>query len=256
MRHPFAYPTRFCLALFSLILCPLNTISAPLEVAKFCPGLHRSTQLGLLAFSIPWYHNSRSKAAYIPRDDATGIGIEIHWFNSVSGQINGTNIGHCDNYRILQSRTTNARLMHGEQKVQIDVPVAIESPFYDQPPMEFGRGTHYTPSDTRDKPWSEPPTRASTLAIYDTPYITDRFATEGIDIAVTFETCIVCQRASRYDSILGCGHWGYHREFIDSQSGWAEPDFSGIACMAQPSMLERALSNSVNIDYPYWLEWR
>lgn len=248
--------TKYCTYTL-LSTCVLNAgFAQDLEVSRVCPVYHKQHSLGVLAFSNHWYHSGRTQASYIAADDATGVGIEIHWFNSELGVLDQANKASCDRYRIIQSRSTNAKLFDNEQALQIDVPSDIETPFYDQVPMEFGRGTHHTPKDTQDKPWEQAPVRASTLAVYDTPFISDAFGFEGEHITVTFETCLVCQRDSQYDTVLACGSWGYQRDFIDEMYGWAEPEFTPVSCTDTPKLLMTAIENTHQLDYPFWLGWR
>lgn len=207
VSHPFKLLT---LVLLSSMINGL-AVAQDLEVAKVCPVYHNQHALGVLTFSNHWYHSGRAQASYTAADNATGVGVEIHWFSSQLGAVKQGNKAGCQRYRIIQSRATNAKLFDNEQALQIDIPTDIETPFYDQHPMEFGRGTHSTPQDTRDKPWERAPMRASTLAIYDTPFISDAFGFEGEHITVAFETCLVCQRDDQYDTVLACGLWGYQR---------------------------------------------
>ncbi|GGB15766.1 hypothetical protein [Agarivorans gilvus] len=230
---------------------------AELLVGKVCPVTYQQNTLGILVFSEAWYHSSRQQASYIPRDNATGIGLEIHWFANRNGELELANQAGCSRYRMLQVRTTNRRLLGDERSAQIDAPEWFVEPFYDAAPLEFGNGVHHTPQDTQDKPWSEAPKRASTLAIYDTPFVSDALGKEGQNIEVEFETCVVCQREQSYDSILSCGRWGYSREYLNENSGWAEPEFSGTECLAQPSEhYQETVNLSESFPYSYWLDWR
>lgn len=229
-----------------------------LYVGKACPVFYQQESVATLVFSREWYHTSREQAAYIPRDSANGIGIEIHLFATPVGDVRGQNIAECDRYRLLQVRSTNARLLPGEQAVQVDVPPGSASPFYDAGTLEHGYGTHYTPADIRDKPWQERPQRASTVSIYDTPFITSYLGIDGKDIHVGFETCAVCERDSGFDTLLSCGRWGFRREYLGGgMSAWAEPDFTGVQCQGTPSpQFQQALNRVSGIEYVYWLGWR
>lgn len=247
-------------------LCLLGVLSGTataqeLIVGKTCPVLFAGEELGVLAFSREWYHSGRADARYTPGDNATGVGVEIHFFAGREGALDHANRASCDRYRILQVRETTARLFNGESAVQIDVPPDFESPFYDNAPLEHGYGTHRTPTDDRDKPWKGQALRASTVAIYDTPYVSDYYGIEGKNIRVGFETCVVCERTQGYDSILSCGTWGYTRYFIDddlrAMNGWSEPEFNPVQCRAEPSQqFQRTLQQSTRIEYSYWLDWR
>jgi hypothetical protein len=231
--------------------------AADLEVGKVCPVTYQKEPIGHLVFSKEWYHSGRSDASYIPKDDATGVGLEIHLFNNDAGHLKGQNIAHCDRYRLIQIRKTNARLFSGEKHVQIDVPDHFLDPFYDNAPLEHGYGVHHTPLDDEDKPWNGRPVRASTVAIYDTPYVSDSYGVEGQDLAVNFETCVVCERDRQYDNVLSCGSWGYKREYMGGMTGWAEPEFTGVQCKAKPSeQFQHTLNHSNRIEYSYWINWR
>jgi hypothetical protein len=247
----YIYLFIFCLASVK----PAN--AADLEVGKICPVTYQKEPIGLLVFSREWYHSGRSDASYIPRDNATGVGLEIHLINNVSGHLEGQNIAHCDRYRIIQIRKTNTRLFTGEKPLQIDVPDHFLDPFYDSAPLEHGYGVHQTPADDDDKPWRGRPVRASTVAIYDTPYVSDSYGIEGEDINVQFETCSVCERDRQYDNVLSCGNWGYKREYMGGMTGWAEPEFTGVQCKTEPSeQFKNTLNNSNRIEYSYWINWR
>lgn len=231
--------------------------AADLEVGKVCPVIYQKEPIGHLVFSKEWYHSGRSDASYIPKDDATGVGLEIHLFNNQTGHLRGQNIAQCDRYRLIQIRKTNARLFSGEKNLQIDVPDHFLDPFYDNAPLEHGYGVHQTPLDDKDKPWNGRPVRASTVGIYDTPYVSDYFGVEGQDIDVNFETCVVCERDHRYDNVLSCGSWGYKREYMGGMTGWAEPEFTGVQCKAKPSeQFQNTLNLSNRIEYSYWINWR
>lgn len=232
-------------------------LAADLLVGKVCPVFFQQQQVGILAFSQEWYHTSRSHPSYTATDNATGVGLEIHFFSNSEGDIDSQNIAACDRYRLLQMRTSNARLLPGEKLTQIDVPDSFLSPFYDNAPLEHGRGVHRVPADDSDKPWHGRPTRASTVAIYDTPYVSDAWGVWGKSIDVRFETCVVCEREQQYDALLSCGNWGYRRDFMGGMTGWAEPEFQPVQCQAAPSEHYKATLNLSNrIEYSYWINWR
>lgn len=256
-----------CFAFSYLTLIPalLQPMTAHAEddtltVGKACPvyaDSHEKTQVGTLAFSQPWYHSGRTDARYIPGDNATGIGIEIHFFSNETGQVTGNNIASCNRYRLVQIRQTSARLFDGESAVQIDIPEQAPTPFYDSPPMEHGYGTHLTPLDDSDKPWIGRPVRASTVAIYDTPYVSDSYGIEGQHIRTRFETCVVCERDQSYDSVLSCGSWGFQRDYLNEETGWTEPDLLPMRCLGQPSpQFRQTLEQSNQVAYSFWLHWR
>lgn len=231
--------------------------SEELLVGKVCPVSHQSQSLGHLVVSVPWFHMGREGAAYQAMDDATGIGVEIHFFANQQGDVRHRNVSRCDRYRILQVRHTTARLFDGERVLQIDVPDQQLDPFFDSDPLEYGRGTHLTPVDDRDKPWKGRLLRASTVAIYDTPYVGDSFGVEGEHITVRFETCTVCERDKTYDSILSCAHWGYQRDFMGGFTGWTEPEALPMSCEVEPSTaFKDVLDGSNRIAYTYWINWR
>ena len=229
---------------------------------KVCPVTSPSTKppndsVGILAFSQHWYHDGGDNAAYQARDNATGVGIEIHFFTNNKGVIQGQNIADCQRYRIIQLRQTNIKTLINELPIQIDIPDTFILPFYDNHTLEHGHGMHKTPKDNRDKPWEESIMRASSVAIYDTPYVSDAYGSEGEDIQVMFETCVVCQREQQYDQLLSCGSWGFSRDYMGGMTGWAEPEFIPVQCAAQPSQQYlTTLDNSERIDYRYWLDWR
>lgn len=228
-----------------------------LKVGKSCPVFFADAQIGELILSKPWYHSSRSNARYIAGDNATGIGIEVHLKNHHIGKVTGLNFAGCDRFRILQVRKTSAKLLPGESSIQIDVPNESLNPFYDNAPLEHGYGLHQTPIDDSDKPWQGRVYRDADVSIYDTPYVSDSWGVEGRHIEVQFETCAVCERDNRFDSILSCGHWGYRRDYMGGMTGWSEPEFSGFQCSAGPShLLATTLRNSHRIDYSYWIHWR
>lgn len=240
-----------------LTLQSIKLAAAELEVGKVCPVKFQQRDLGILVFSRAWYHSGRTQAAYQASDNATGVGLEIHLFTSPEGQLSGTNQAQCDRYRMLQVRTTNTKLDPGERASQIDVPPHFNHPFYDSPPLEHGYGVHQTPEDHQDKPWQGRPVRASTVSIYDTPYVSDSYGKDGEDIRVRFETCVVCSRESQYDSLLSCGRWGYTREFMGGMTGWAEPEFTGVQCLLDPSdSFKTTLDESARLEYSFWLNWR
>ncbi|MFW1678532.1 hypothetical protein ACFVYJ_12235 [Pontibacter sp. JAM-7] len=251
-----------CLARLAVLLVmpPYSVaVGAELLVGKVCPVQFQQQSLGILVFSQPWYHSSRQGAAYIASDNATGVGLEIHLFASAQGTVVGRNLAVCDRYRLLQVRNTNttARLFPGERALQVDVPPGADNPFYDTAPLEHGYGMHLTPEDDADKPWQGRQQRASTVAIYDTPYISDSYGVEGKDIQATFETCAVCQRQDDFDLVLACGEWGYMREYMGGMTGWAEPEFIGVSCRSQPSKsFRQALDSSHLIEYSFWEDWR
>ncbi|MCG8668961.1 MAG: hypothetical protein MI867_06075, partial [Pseudomonadales bacterium] len=201
-------------------------------MGKACPVEFDKTNIGTLVISQPWYHASRSKAAYQAMDNATGIGVEIHFFANEEGDTRYGNIPNCDRYRLLQVRKTTARLNKGELPLQIDVPDTHEEPYYDSYPLEYGYGTHQAPIDDLDKPWDGRPTRSSTVGIYDTPFVSDAYGKEGENIWVRFETCAVCERDHTHNSLLACLSWGYEREYMGGQTGWAEPEPLAMQCHA------------------------
>jgi len=229
-----------------------------LEVSKVCPVTNtQDEQLGILVLSEFWFHSGRQDASYIASDNATGIGVEIHFFNNRSGHLTNRNLGRCDKYRMLQVRSTNSLLNSGEWPIQVDIPAYFEQPFYDSLPLEFGYNTHLTPIDSTDKPWLSRVSRASTVGIYDTPYVSDAYGIEGEDIKVEFETCIVCQRHQGYDQLLSCATWGYQRDYLNEETGWTEPDIIPVNCRVNASKsFQKALENSTVVEYRYWLDWR
>ncbi|SFC08555.1 hypothetical protein SAMN02745724_00877 [Pseudoalteromonas denitrificans DSM 6059] len=175
---------HFIVLYFALI--HFNSSAHDLLVAKSCPVTFNQSPVGILVFSFPWFHNSGSDAAYIAKDNATGIGIEIHFFSNNQGQIKGKNIAKCQKYRMVQIRKTNAKLSKKHNEIEIDVPNQSTEPFYDNHLLEFGYGTHKSPIDSQDKPWKAQVMRASTVAIYDTPFVSDSYGHEGKDIKVKF----------------------------------------------------------------------
>ncbi|WP_157534177.1 hypothetical protein [Moritella sp. JT01] len=46
-----------------------------------------------MAFSQHWYHNGSDNAAYQARDNATGVGIEIHFLTNDKGFVGFAAIG-------------------------------------------------------------------------------------------------------------------------------------------------------------------
>ncbi|WP_252097532.1 hypothetical protein [Pseudoalteromonas sp. NBT06-2] len=226
-------------------------------MTKTCPVIFKNQNVGILAFSIPWFHNSGSQASYIAKDSATGIGIEIHFLVNDKGLKVIKKSKLCDQYRMIQFRDTNAKLPLGQNKIQLDIPTQNPEPFYDSLPLEFGHGMHKTPIDTRDKPWTFTAMRASTVAIYDTPFVSDNYGIEGKDIEVKFETCVVCQKFKTVDRILSCGSWGFNREYMGDTTSWSEPVVYPIKCSIKPNKVYlKALDNTQNISYRYGLDWR
>lgn len=228
-----------------------------LLLGKVCPVFWQQTELGILAFSQPWYHNGGTQASYQARDDATGVGLEIHFLANNNGHTSKDNRAQCHRYRVVQTRYSTA--LHGKNTapLQLDIPSHFELPFYDNQPLEFGRGSHLTPNDDRDKPWLQRHSRASSVAIYDTPYVSDYYGKEGANIRVEFETCVLCQRDDGYDLLLSCGKWGFEREYMDTMTGWSEPEFIAVQCHNQASSAYLStLDSDDKIDYQYWLDWR
>lgn len=244
----------FTLAL--LFTCSYG-VAEELLLKKTCPVTYQNSAIGILTFSQPWYHNAREHASYTSFDNATGVGVEIHFFNNAQGAIKHKNLARCDRYRLLQVRTSNLKLSQDESAIQIDVPEQFNEPFYDYPPLEHGNGMHLTPLDVQDKPWQQRTMRASTVALYDTPYASDNYGEEGKPIKVLFETCVVCQRESQHDTLLSCGQWGYQRDYMGGYVGWSEPEFLGPDCLNQPSeSFNTTLEQQDHFDYRYWLDWR
>lgn len=228
-----------------------------LLVGKTCPVFYKQQPIGILVFSREWYHTSRSHPSYTATDNATGVGLEIHFFSNDRGDTEIINLPACDRYRMLQIRTSNARMLPGEKTTQVDVPDYFISPFYDSSPLEHGRGLHLAPADDSDKPWNGRPTRASTVGIYDTPYVSDAWGIWGYNIDVQFETCVVCERDQQYDELLSCGNWGYRRDFMGGMTGWAEPVFQPVQCQTTPSPgYKETLNGSNRVEYSYWINWR
>ncbi|NQZ92094.1 MAG: hypothetical protein HRT97_07095 [Moritella sp.] len=233
-----------------LLLNKVCPVSSPM------PSLTQAS-IGILAFSQHWYHDGGDNAAYQARDNATGVGIEIHFLANDNGFVKGRNVANCQRYRIIQLRQTNIKNLVNELPVQIDIPNTFSLPFYDNHTLEHGHGMHKTPKDNQDKPWAQSVMRASSVAIYDTPYVSDAYGTEGEDIRVTFETCVVCQREQGFDQLLSCGSWGFQRDYMGGMTGWAEPEFIPVQCSVKPSdQYLTTLDNAERIDYRYWLDWR
>lgn len=249
------FPSLLLSALTTFSVC--TAYSEDLIVGKTCPVTYHGSSLGVLVLSKPWFHSSRLDAAYQAMDNATGIGTEIHLFASFDGDTRYRNIANCKRYRLLQVRKTTARLLEGEKKIQIDLPQAAKEPFSDSDPLEYGHGTHLTPSDSRDKPWQGRVVRASTVALYDTPYVTDYFGVEGKDIEVVFETCAVCEREESFDSLLSCVRWGYRRDYMGGFTGWAEPELLPMQCSTHLSgEFADAIGQSDALSYTYGRDWR
>lgn len=267
MRLQLHLPDK-ALAIVLILLCSLGltlsvtpqALADTLTVGKSCPVFSQSaspSQVGILAFSQPWYHSGRTDARYVAGDNATGIGLEIHFFANTQGTVKGLNKAACNRYRLLQIRKTTAQLFEGEKAIQIDIPDEAYTPFYDNSPMEHGYGTHQTPMDDLDKPWSGRPVRASTVAIYDTPYVSDSYGVEGQHIRTEFETCVICERDMGYDSLLSCGTWGYQRDYLNEETGWTEPEIIPVECLQKPSdRFRQTLESSNQVAYHYWLQWR
>ena len=183
--------------------------------------------------------------------------MEIHFFANAAGDTRFQNTANCNRYRLLQVRKTNTKLYRGERAVDIDVPGYLSEPFSDNAVLEHGVGTHLTPADDRDKIWQGRVVRASTVALYDTPYVSDGFGVEGKDMQVEFETCVVCERDHSFDSLLSCGRWGYKREYMGGTTGWAEPELLPMQCLLEPSQqVKQTLDESNKVQYAYWLQWR
>lgn len=217
-----------------IILFSCKIFADDLLVSKTCPVLHKNKSVGILAFSVPWFHNGGSPATYTAKDNDTGIGIEIHFLANKHGLSLKSEKKLCDKYRMLQFRDTSARLLNNEKNVQLDIPKNSLEPFYDALPLEFGHGMHKTPKDTADKPWENRIMRASTIGIYDTPFVSDNYGIEGNDIMVKFETCVVCQKREQIDHILSCGTWGFNREYMGGMTAWSEPEAYPIKCINKP----------------------
>lgn len=240
-----------------LIAISFQTSAQDLLVAKTCPVVYNNTNIGILAFSMPWYHNGGSQASYIAKDNATGIGIEIHFLANKNGFSDTKQQKICDQFRIMQFRNTNAKLPRGEDKVQLDIPATHPEPFYDAPPLEFGHGMHQTPIDHHDKPWKNIIMRASTVAIYDTPFVSDSYGIEGKDIIVKFETCVVCRHFKKADHILSCGSWGFNREYMGGMTAWSEPEADPIKCSDAPNKEHlEVLNNSNLVSYKQGIDWQ
>ena len=259
--------TKILTVLYLVSICQL-TEAQELLPDKICPVIFpaandissQANVLGLLVISRAWFHNSGQLAGYIAKDDATGIGVEIHFFANSKGQVSGNNIAQCDRYRLLQVRASNIKRLWGEEAVQIDVPDNNDLPFYDNQLLEHGYGSHQTPIDNDDKPWDARPSRASTVAIYDTPFTGDSMGMDGRDIKVEFETCVVCQRDNAIDSLLSCINWGYQRDLLEpfgqQLTSWSEPDILERQCRLRASELFiSTLDNSHRIEYLSGLDW-
>lgn len=258
IKHELGYP----IILFTLLISQSTSYADDLILAKVCPvKTHLTnnlapTNLGILAFSEAWFHSSRSQASYIASDNATGVGLEIHFFAGLNGQINGRNRAKCDKYRMLQVRKSSINFPNENQN-QLDIPAENTEPFYDSENLEYGHGTHYTPEDDQDKPWQGRVQRSSTVAIYDTPYISDGYGVEGEDMTIMFETCVVCERENKFDQLLSCGQWGYTREYIGGQTGWTEPEFIPVSCLATASdTFKTTIEYNESMSYHYWINWR
>ena len=254
--------TTIILSTLLLSLGPRTLLAEELILAKICPvtlikpDLKKSLQLGILAFSQEWFHSGRSQASYIASDNATGVGLEIHFFASLNGQIKGRNTAQCDKYRMLQVRMSSINIGNENQN-QLDIPAQNTEPFYDAGELEHGHGNHFTPIDDQDKPWQGQVQRSSTVAIYDTPYISDGYGIEGEDMTIKFETCVVCEREDKYDQLLSCGQWGYTREYLGGMTGWTEPEFIPVSCLSQASnIFKQTIEYNESHNYHYWLNWR
>jgi len=248
------------IVLFTLNLA--NPLAEELIIAKICPvkaanlTSKKTNPLGILAFSQEWFHSSRSQASYIASDNATGVGLEIHFFANLNGQLKGLNQAKCAKYRILQVRMSSINFID-ENKNQLDTAPENTEPFYDQGNLEYGRGNHFTPLDDQDKPWQGQVPRNSTVAIYDTPYISDAYGIEGEDMTIRFETCVVCEREDSFDQLLSCGQWGYTREYIGGSTGWTEPEFIPVSCLSQASdTFKETIEFNESTSYHYWINWR
>jgi hypothetical protein len=249
---------RLIIRVLMLFILSASAIANTLQVGKVCTVVNaNNNQLGLLVLSDFWFHSGRNNASYIATDNSTGIGVEIHFFSNKVGQLSHRNLERCNKYRVLQVRKTNSQLNAGEHPIQVDIPAYFEQPFYDNSPLEFGYKTHKTPIDNSDKPWFSRSVRASTIAIYDTPYVSDAYGIDGQDIRVEFETCIVCQRDQSFDQLLSCATWGYQRDYLNEETGWTEPDILTPQCLAHASeQFKTTLETSLIVDYQYWLDWR
>lgn len=240
--------------LFGALSNPL--LADELNVGKVCPVTQQQTVLGHLVLSTPWYHDGSGHAAYIARDNAIGVGIEIHFFSNKSGDVRHNNLAQCDQYRLLQVRFTNSKILPRQTKFAIDVPDSQPSPFYDDGLLEHGRGSHFTPVDNSDKPWLDRHSRASTVGLYDTPYLSDWFGIPGKDINVEFETCVVCEKTTQRDSVLSCGRWGFSRDYVNEMDGWAEPQATPLQCMIQPTTrFINTVNDSHQFDYQNIIDW-
>lgn len=97
-------------------------LAGELNVGKVCPVTKGEQVLGHLVLSTPWYHDGDGNAAYIARDNAIGVGIEIHFFSNKSGDVRHLNVAQCHQFRLLQVRFTNSKLLPRQTKFAIDVP--------------------------------------------------------------------------------------------------------------------------------------
>ena len=84
LKHIFG----FIAALFML----LPAYSDELVIGKVCPIEFADNSLGILAFSQPWFHDGMQSAAYQPRDNDIGVGLEIHFFANAIGNIKKANL--------------------------------------------------------------------------------------------------------------------------------------------------------------------
>jgi len=225
-------------------------------VGKVCPVTHQGKSMGNLVLSTPWYHDGGGNAAYIARDNAIGVGIEIHFFSNILASVRKKHMAQCDKYRLLQVRFTNSKLLASQTKSAIDVPRQQPTPFYDDGQLEHGRGSHLTPIDSDDKPWVGRHSRASTVGLYDTPYLSDWFGIAGKDIIVEFETCVVCEKNNQRDSVLSCGQWGFSRGYVNEMDGWAEPQTLPLQCLAAPTTrFINTVNDSHQFEYQNIMDW-
>jgi len=80
--------------LYLVSMCQL-TEAQELLPDKICPVIFpaandissKASELGLLVISKAWFHNSGQLAGYIAKDDATGIGVEIHFLPTAMGKL-------------------------------------------------------------------------------------------------------------------------------------------------------------------------
>ena len=244
-------PYHIIIYLSLLILVSINSQAQDLLVSKACPVFFNNHKIGLLAFSIPWYHDGGTNASYIAKDDSTGIGIEVHFLVNQNGKKK-----RCDRYRMIQFRSTNAKLDPEQEALELDIPKNNKQPFYDAEPLEFGHGMHLTPTDTTDKPWNTRIMRASAIAIYDTPYVSDYYGIKGQNIIVKFNTCVVCQKYDGLDTILSCGSWGFNREYMGGMTAWSEPEADKVKCHTSPGSKQlNILKNTKLVTYQYGKDW-